>query len=108
LKSEWPKFAGDIKKFRPWYLAIIAQLSLSPWQEYYDSTRNNIVSTMSNISLNGKLYSKLLLALEGTALQNMVSRKLLRANGLGHLHELVQTYKPHNVPEVIAAKTSEF
>jgi hypothetical protein len=23
-KSDWPKFNGDIKKFRPWYLAIIA------------------------------------------------------------------------------------
>jgi len=29
-KSEWPKFAGDQKKFRAWHLAIMAQLSLPP------------------------------------------------------------------------------
>jgi len=107
-KSDWPKFAGDIKKFRTWYLAILAQVSLPPWAELYDPVRNDILSSTSNSTLNGKLYSKLLLALEGTALQNMISRKHLRANGLLLLHELVQTYRPTNVPEVIAAKTSEF
>jgi hypothetical protein len=30
-KVEWPKFSGDIKRFRSWYLAIMAQLSFSPW-----------------------------------------------------------------------------
>jgi hypothetical protein len=107
-KSDWPKFAGDVKKFRSWYLSIVAQVSLPPWNEFYDATMNNIVSTTSNVTLNGKLYSKLLLALESTALQNMVSRKHLRANGLALLRELVQTYKPPSIPEVIAAKTSEF
>jgi hypothetical protein len=107
-KSDWPKFAGDIKKFRTWYLAILAQVSIPPWAELYDPVRNDILSSTSNSTLNGKLYSKLLLALEGTALQNMISRKHLRANGLLLLHELVQTYRPTNVPEVIAAKTSEF
>jgi len=76
-KSEWPKFAGDPKKFCPWYLAIITQLSLPPWQEFYDRSTNNIVQITNNATLNGKLYSKILLALEGTALQNMVSRKHL-------------------------------
>jgi hypothetical protein len=37
-KSDYPKFIGDSKKFFAWYLAIMAQLSLSPWQELYDST----------------------------------------------------------------------
>lgn len=32
----------------------------------------------------------------------------LYANGLGLLQELVQTYKPKNVPEIIAVKTVEF
>jgi len=34
-KSEWPKFGGDMKKFKSWRLAILAQLSLSPWSELY-------------------------------------------------------------------------
>jgi hypothetical protein len=28
-KSDWPKFSGDPKTFKAWYLAILAQLSLS-------------------------------------------------------------------------------
>jgi len=36
----------------------------------------------------------------------MVSRKHIRANGILLLKELAQTYKPCNVPEVVAAKTS--
>jgi hypothetical protein len=105
FKADWPKFSGDSRKFRAWYLAIMSQLSLAPWLELYDSTINDVIPTMSNSILNGKLYSKLILALEGTALQNTVSRKHLRANGLLLLQDLVQTYKPRNVPEVIAAKT---
>jgi len=107
-KADWPKFSGDHKKFRTWYLAIMAQLSLSPWQELYDSSTNNVFKTTTNSTLNGKLYAKLLLSLEGTVLQNVVSRTHLRANGLALLHDLVNTYKPRNVPEVIAAKTSNF
>jgi hypothetical protein len=102
-KTDWPKFAGDSKIFRAWYLAIMAQMSLPPWQELYD-----FVLMTTNTQLNGKLYAKLLIALEGSALQGIVSRKHLRANGLLLLQELVQTYKPKNVPELIAAKTSEF
>jgi hypothetical protein len=33
-KSDWPKFAGNVKKFRSWYLSIIAQGSLPPWNEF--------------------------------------------------------------------------
>lgn len=29
-KFEWPKILGDSKTFRPWYLVIMTQLSLSP------------------------------------------------------------------------------
>jgi hypothetical protein len=72
-KSEWPKFSGDGKKFRAWYLVIKAQISLPPWSELYDSTKNDIVTATSNSYLNGKLYSKLILALEGIAFQNAVS-----------------------------------
>jgi len=107
-KSDWPKFSGDTTKFRSWYLAIIAHLSLPPWQELYDSAKHDIVSYTSKQALNGKLYAKLLLALEGSALQNIISRTHLRANGLLLLQELVQTYRPKNVPEVIAAKISQF
>jgi len=107
-KSDWPKFSGDHKKFRVWHLSIMAQLSLPPWVELYDSDTNDVVTSTSNSTLNGKLYSKLLLALEGNALKNVVARKHLRANGLLLLQELVQTYRPKNVPEVIAFKTSEF
>jgi hypothetical protein len=39
-KSDLPKFNGDFKKFRAWYLSIMAQLSLSPWLDLYDSTKN--------------------------------------------------------------------
>jgi hypothetical protein len=107
-KAEWPKFSGDGKKFRAWYLAIMSQLSLPPWLELYNQTMNDVVRSTTNVPLNGKLYSKIILALEGIALQNAVSRKHLRANGLLLLQDLVQTYKPRNVPEVIAAKTGEF
>ncbi|MFN9980666.1 MAG: hypothetical protein ACK53Y_12150, partial [bacterium] len=47
-KSEWPKFSGDSKKFRAWYMAIMAQLSLPPWKELYDISTNDIVSTTNN------------------------------------------------------------
>jgi hypothetical protein len=108
MKSDWPKFLGDSKKFRAWYLAIMAQVSLPPWQELYDSMLNDVVNVTSNTVLKGKLYAKLLVFLEGSALQSIVSRKHLRANGLLLLQELTQTYTPKNIPEVIAAKTSEF
>jgi hypothetical protein len=107
-KTEWPKFQGDIKKFRGWYMAIIAQICLPPWKEFYDSMTNKLVPTTTNTALNEKLYAKILTCFEGQVLQNMVSRKHLRANGLALLQELVQTYRPKNVPEVIAAKTGEF
>jgi hypothetical protein len=55
-KTDWPKFAGDSKKFGSWYLAIMAQLSLPPWVEFYDSTKNDVITTTLNSSLNGKLY----------------------------------------------------
>jgi hypothetical protein len=108
MKSDWPKFSGDSKKFRACYLAIMAQVSLPPWQELYDPTMNDVVSTTSNAMLNGKLYAKLLVSLEGSALQSIVSRKHITANGILLLQELTQTYKPKNIPEVVAAKTSEF
>jgi hypothetical protein len=107
-KVEWPKFSGDIKRFRSWYLAIMAQLSLSPWQSLYDPIKNDIVTSTTDMKLNGKLYAKLLVSLEGQALQNMVSRKHLHTNGILLLQELHQMYCPKNVPEVIAAKTGEF
>jgi hypothetical protein len=72
-KNDWPKFSGDYKKFRGWYLSIMAQISIPPWSELYDDALNNIVSTTTNMSLNGKLYTKLLVSLEGQALQDVVS-----------------------------------
>jgi transcriptional regulator CtsR len=60
----------------------MAQLSLFPWQELYDPVSNDIVQTTSNTTLNGKLYAKLLVSLEGQALQSIVSRKHLHANGV--------------------------
>jgi predicted transcriptional regulator len=38
----------------------------------------------------------------------MISRSHLRANGLLLLQELVHTYKPTDIPEVLAAKAGEF
>jgi len=107
-KAEWPKFSGDATRFRSWHLAILTQVSIAPWREFYDQSRNSIVESTTNTSLNEKLYSKIILSLEGAALQHVVSRKHLRANGLAVLQDLVHTYKPKNIPEVIAAKTSEF
>jgi len=107
-KSEWPKISGEVPKFKNWYLAIMAQLSLPPWTPLYDSVKNDIVSTISDTQLNGKLYAKLLACLEGQAMKNMISWKHLHANGLILLQELHHMYKPKNVPEVLAAKTAEF
>jgi hypothetical protein len=107
-KSEWVKFSGDPKKFRQWYLSVMAQLSIAPWQSLYDSSTNSVVTTTVNSALNGKLYAKVIGALEGSALQHMLARKHLRANGTLLLQELHQMYKPKCVPEVIASKTVEF
>jgi hypothetical protein len=90
-KSEWPKFNGDAKRFRSWYLGVLTQLSLPPWQELYNSVTHDVVQDTQNATLNGKLYPKVLLALEGSAYKNFVSRKHLRANGVLLLQELVQT-----------------
>lgn len=61
-KADWPKFSRDLKKFKAWYLAILAQLSLSPWQDLHDSGSNDIVQPTFNTALNGKLYANLLVA----------------------------------------------
>jgi hypothetical protein len=89
-------------------MAILTQISLPPWKELYDPVSKDVVSSTTNTLLNKKLYAKLLLALDGTAFQNIVNREHLRANGLLLLQDLVQTYRPKNVPEVIAAKTTLF
>jgi hypothetical protein len=102
-KSDWPKFSGDQRKFRPWYMAIMSQLSLPPWQELYDPITNEPVQATANTPLNAKLYAKLLVSLEGSAFQSIVSREHLRANGLLLLQDLVQTYRPKPVPEVLAS-----
>lgn len=107
-KSDWPKFSGDTKKFRHWYLGIMSQISISPWKDMYDADRNNVVQTTTNSVLNGKLYAKVIAALEGQPFQHMVARPHLRGNGILLLQELHQMYKPRCVPEVIAAKTAEF
>jgi len=54
-KVDWPKFSGDSKKFRDWYLSIMTQISLPPWSTLYDASRNDIVLSTTNDSLNGKL-----------------------------------------------------
>jgi len=47
-KSEWPKFSGVSKKFRSWYLAIMAQISLPPWAELYEYPLLRIQFCMAN------------------------------------------------------------
>ena len=72
-KTKWPKFNREVKKFRTWYLAILAQLSLAPWSELYNADTHALVATTTNTTLNGKLYAKIITCLEGQVLQNMVS-----------------------------------
>jgi len=103
MKGDWPKFSGDSEKFRSWYLAILAQLSIPPWLDLYNASTNDVVPTTTNTILNGKLYAKILVCLESQVLQNMVSRKHVRGNGLLLLKELVQTYKPRNVDNLTDA-----
>jgi len=86
----------------------MALISIPPWNEFYDALRNDIVLATTNVSLNGKLHAKLISVLEGQAFQDMISRSHLRANGLLLLQELVHTYKPTNVPKLLAAKAGEF
>ena len=90
-KSDWPKFTGEVSKFKDWYLAIMSQLSLPPWSSLYDPVKNDIVLITQNTQLNGKLYAKLLVCLEGQAIKNMISQKHLWANGLTILTKLVYT-----------------
>jgi len=91
--SDRPKFSGDHKKFRAWCLSILSQISILPWKELYDSSKNDIVTSTSNVSLNEKLYAKLGVSLEGQVLQDIITRSHLR---------------PKHVPEVFAAKAGEF
>jgi hypothetical protein len=107
-KAEWPKYSGDTKRFRSWYLSVMTQISIAPWHELYDSSKNDVVLSTTNVSLNEKLYSKLILALEGSALQHVVSRKYLRANGLAVLHDLVHTYKQRISPKLLPLKPLNF
>jgi hypothetical protein len=88
-KIDWPKFSGDSKRFQTWYLSIMTQISMPPWRDLYDPITHDIVLHTDNVSLNGKLYAKVLASLEGQALQNVIVRKHLRANGLMLLKELV-------------------
>jgi hypothetical protein len=60
IKYEWPKFSGDQKKFRAWYMVIVTQISLPPWQDLYDAATNNVCLVTKNSSLNAKCYAKLL------------------------------------------------
>jgi hypothetical protein len=108
LRQTGLSFLEIQKKFRDWYLSIMMQVSLPPWNALYDPSTNDVVSITTNTALNGKLYSKIILSLEGKALKHAVSRKHLHVNGLLLLSELTKTYKPTNVLEVIAAKTVEF
>ncbi|MFN9981499.1 MAG: hypothetical protein ACK53Y_16360, partial [bacterium] len=66
-------FNREVKKFRAWYLAILAQLSLAPWSELYNADTHALVATTTNTTLNGKLYAKIITCLEGQVLQNMLS-----------------------------------
>jgi hypothetical protein len=49
-KAKLPKFSGNPKKFRSWYLALMTQLSIAPWREFYDSARNDVVTFTTNTS----------------------------------------------------------
>ena len=50
VKSEWPKFSGDTKKFLAWYLGVMSQISISPWKDLYDSSSSNVVKHTSNVT----------------------------------------------------------
>jgi hypothetical protein len=91
VKYDRPKFSGEPKSFKAWYLAIIAQLSIHPWQELYDASKKDIVKTTTNKALNGKLYAKLITCLEGSALQSIVARTHLHLDGLLVLQNLLHT-----------------
>ena len=92
-KVEWPKFAGDSKLFKGWYLAIFVQLSIPPWKELYDESTRDIVKVTSNAVLNQKLYAKLLTFLESTALQSIVAQFNLHSDGLQVLQDLTATHR---------------
>jgi hypothetical protein len=51
----------------------MARLSLPPLQELCDLASNGMVSSTTDLVLNGKLYAKALLSLDEQALQNVVS-----------------------------------
>jgi hypothetical protein len=100
-KYDWPKFSGDTKTFKAWYLAILAQ-------DLYDSSTKDIVKSTMNVALNGKLYAKLITCLDGSALQSIVARTHLHSDGISVLQDLYQTHRPLHIPEIIVAKTVQF
>jgi len=57
-KYDWPKFSSDPKKFRPWYMAIITQISLPSWKDLCDPATNDVRKSTMNTLLNAKLYAK--------------------------------------------------
>lgn len=67
-KSKWPKFSSETKKFCAWYLGVMSQILITPWKDLYDSSNNNVVKHTLNVTLNDKLYAKVISALEGQAL----------------------------------------
>lgn len=84
----------------------MARLSLPPLQELCDLASNGMVSSTTDLVLNGKLYAKALLSLDEQALQNVVSHTHLWANGVLLLQESAQSYKPKCVHKVIGTVNS--
>jgi hypothetical protein len=107
-KYDWPKFSGETKTFKAWYLAILAQLSLPQWQDVYEPSTKDIVLSITNVALNGKLYAKLITCLDGSALQSTVARTHLHSDGLLVLQDIYQTHQPLHIPEIIATKKVQF
>jgi len=101
-KVEWPKFSGDSRKFRSWYLAIMTQSAIAPWKELYDSSKIDVVSMTMNAILIEKLYVSipLISTLKGT-LQGVSRRSpgQSRPRELGHYGLTRQPYGWTRRPE---------
>jgi hypothetical protein len=88
-KAEWPKYSGDKKMFRSWYLAIMTQLSIAPWRDLYDPLNNDVVLSTTNVFLNEKLYSKLILAtFRSSLIAELITTCSVTRNFLSICHQL--------------------
>ena len=92
ISNRLPKFSAKANEtFIDWYDDVLCILSLSEWENIYDTTTNDIhtTTTTTNAQLSEHLYTSLRLALQGEAGSVMKSNKhKFRNKGIEYLQSM--------------------